>query len=64
MVKLRAIALNALQETLRRRVLYVVLFLTVVILGIAASQMVFLQMARAAGETKSPPALPPRRCRQ
>ena len=52
MVKLRAIALNALQETLRRRVLYIVLFLTIIILALVASQMVFLHMAAAAGEHK------------
>lgn len=52
MVKLRVIALNALQETLRRRVLYIVLFLMIVVLGIVGSQMVFLRMATAAGESK------------
>lgn len=52
MVKLRAIALNALQETLRRRVLYIVLFLLIVVLGLVASQMAFLHMATAAGENK------------
>lgn len=52
MVKLRVIALNALQETLRRKVLYIVLFLTVIVLALTASQMVFLHMATAAGENK------------
>lgn len=52
MVKLRVIALNALQETLRRKVLYIVVFLTVIVLALTASQMVFLHMATAAGENK------------
>ncbi len=52
MVKLRAIALNALQETLRRRVLYIVLFLLIIILAMVGSQLVILHMANAAGENK------------
>ena len=52
MVKLRAITLNALQETLRRRVLYIVLFLLLIVLAMTLSQFVYLRMARTAGETQ------------
>jgi ABC-type transport system involved in multi-copper enzyme maturation permease subunit len=49
-LKLRAIALTTLQETLRRRVFYVVLILVVLIGMVTASSMAVLQMARQAGE--------------
>lgn len=52
MVKLIAITLNAFQETLRRRVFYVVLLLTLLIVAGIGSEMFFLRMARKAGETQ------------
>jgi ABC-2 family transporter protein len=50
--KIRAVAWTAFQETLRKRVFYVVLILTVLIGGLLASEMAFMRMASAAGETK------------
>ena len=52
MVKLFAITVNAFQETLRRRVFYVVLLLTLLIVAGISSEMYFLRMARKAGETQ------------
>jgi len=49
-VKLRVITVNALQETLHRRVLYIVLFLAIVVVGIIASESAFLRMATVSGE--------------
>jgi ABC-type transport system involved in multi-copper enzyme maturation permease subunit len=50
--KLFIITLNAFQETLRRRVFYVVLLLAlIVVLGIS-SEMFYMRMARQAGETQ------------
>jgi len=51
-VKLVAITVNAFQETLRRRVFYVVLLLTVLVVAGIGSEMFFLRMARKAGETQ------------
>lgn len=52
MDKLLLITLNAFQETLRRRVFYVVLLVSlIVVLGIS-SEMYYLRMARQAGETQ------------
>jgi ABC-type transport system involved in multi-copper enzyme maturation permease subunit len=48
--KLRAIATTALQETLRRKVLYVVLVLVLLIGLIVGSSTVLLQMAAESGE--------------
>lgn len=52
MDKLLAITLNTFQETLRRRVFYIVLLLALLVLIAIGSQMFFLRMARQAGETK------------
>ncbi len=52
MVKLRAVALTALQETLRKKVSYLVLFLAVLVLMAIGSQMLFFRMAVQAGETR------------
>ena len=52
MDKLLAITLTAFQETLRRRVFYVVLLLCLIIVIGISSQMFFVRMARQAGETQ------------
>lgn len=52
MAKLRAIALTAFQETLRRRVFYIVLVLAVIVVTGISSEMFFMRMAQRAGETK------------
>jgi ABC-type transport system involved in multi-copper enzyme maturation permease subunit len=49
--KLLAITANAFQETLRRRVFYIVLLLAFLILIAVGSEMIFMKMARQAGET-------------
>lgn len=51
MDKLLLITLNAFQETLRRRVFYVVLLLTLIIVIGISSEMFYVRMARQAGET-------------
>ena len=51
MDKLMAIAWTAFQETLRRRVFYIVLLLAVLFLVGISSQMFFMRMAHQAGET-------------
>jgi ABC-type transport system involved in multi-copper enzyme maturation permease subunit len=50
--KLFIIALNAFQETLRRRVFYVVLLLAMLLVLGISSEMFYLRMARQAGETQ------------
>jgi ABC-type transport system involved in multi-copper enzyme maturation permease subunit len=50
--KLIIIALNAFQETLRRRVFYVVLLLSLIVVIGISSEMFYLRMARQAGETQ------------
>ncbi len=52
MGKFLAITGTALQETLRRRVFYVVLLLALLIIAAIGSQMFFMKMAREAGETQ------------
>ena len=52
MDKLIIIALNAFQETLRRRVFYVVLLLSLIVVIGISSEMFYLRMARQAGETQ------------
>ena len=49
--QIRAIALNMLQEILRKRVLYVVAILVVLIFGTIFAQQKLLQMASVAGES-------------
>jgi ABC-type transport system involved in multi-copper enzyme maturation permease subunit len=49
--KLRAITFTAFQEAIRRRVFYIVLLLALLIVVSVSSQMIFLRMARQAGET-------------
>ncbi len=51
MGKLRVIALTAFQETLRRRVFYIVLVLAVIVVAGISSEMFFMRLARRAGET-------------
>jgi len=48
--KLRAITLTAFQETLHRRVFYIVLLVAVLIVASIASQMILIRMATEAGE--------------
>jgi len=48
--QLHAIALTAIQETLRRKVLYVVLILTVIVGLVTGSSMAVIQMATESGE--------------
>ena len=50
MVKLRAITLTAFQETFRRRVFYLVILLSLLVVIMIVSQMYFMRMARQAGE--------------
>ena len=50
-LKIRGIALTMLQETLRRRVLYVVAFMMLITLVIIISGQVALRMAAESGET-------------
>jgi ABC-type transport system involved in multi-copper enzyme maturation permease subunit len=50
--KLRAITLTSFQETLHRRVLYLVLFLVIVVIAITSTEMLYVRMARQAGETE------------
>jgi ABC-type transport system involved in multi-copper enzyme maturation permease subunit len=50
--KFIAITLTSFQETLRRRVFYIVLFLAIILIASITSQMFFLRMARQAGEVK------------
>ena len=51
MVKLRAIFLTSFQETLHRRVLYLVLILALIVIAAMSSEMLYVRMARQAGET-------------
>jgi len=53
MVKLRAIVLTSFQETLHRRVLYLVLILALIVIAMMSSQMVYARLARDAGETEA-----------
>src|SRR2546423_2694970 len=53
MVKLRAITLTSFQETLHRRVLYLVLILAVLIIAAMSTEMLYVRMAREAGETEA-----------
>jgi Cu-processing system permease protein len=53
MVKLRAVILTSFQETLHRRVLYVVLVLALLIIAAMASQMIYVRMAVRAGEMET-----------
>jgi len=50
MTKIRAIALTLLQDTLRRKVLYLALFALVLVMVSIGRQMVVLQMAKEANE--------------
>jgi ABC-type transport system involved in multi-copper enzyme maturation permease subunit len=50
--KLCVIALTAFQETLRRRVFYIVLVLAVLIVAMISSQLFYIGLARHAGETE------------
>ena len=50
--KLRAIGWTAVQDTIRRKVTYLVAFLALLILVIITSQMATVTMATDAGETK------------
>ncbi|HKP04692.1 MAG TPA: ABC transporter permease subunit [Chthoniobacterales bacterium] len=52
MVKLRAIILTSFQETLHRRVLYLVLILSLIVIALLGSEMVYARMAEQAGETQ------------
>ena len=51
--KIRTIAMTALQETLRRKVLYLVAILVVLAISVVGSGMVILQMAMQAGEMET-----------
>ncbi len=51
MGKVWTIAANAWEETLRRKVFYLVLLATVLVAIIIGSQMALMRMAGAAGET-------------
>jgi ABC-type transport system involved in multi-copper enzyme maturation permease subunit len=53
MGKLRAIVLTSFQETLHRRVLYLVLILALLIIAMMSSQMVYARLAQDAGETET-----------
>jgi ABC-type transport system involved in multi-copper enzyme maturation permease subunit len=53
MVKLRAITLTSFQETLHRRVLYLVLILALLIIAAMSTEMLYVRMARQAGETET-----------
>jgi ABC-type transport system involved in multi-copper enzyme maturation permease subunit len=53
MVKLRAIILTSFQETLHRRVLYLVLILALLIIAAIASEMIYVRMAVQAGEAEA-----------
>jgi ABC-type transport system involved in multi-copper enzyme maturation permease subunit len=50
--KFRVIAMTALQETLRKKVSYLVFLLLVIVLIAISSQLLFLRMASHAGETR------------
>ena len=50
MGKLRVIALTSFQEALHRRVLYIVLFLAIIVIALTSSEMLYVRMARQAGE--------------
>jgi len=50
--KLLVITLTAFQETFRRRVFYLVGFLTLLVVIMIGSEMYFMRMARQAGETE------------
>lgn len=52
MGKLRAIMLTSFQETLHRRVLYLVLILALIVIALLCSEMVYARMAEQAGETQ------------
>jgi ABC-type transport system involved in multi-copper enzyme maturation permease subunit len=53
MVKLRAIVWTSFQETLHRRVLYLVLILALIVIAMISSQLVFARLAHEAGETEA-----------
>ena len=53
MVKLRAIIWTSFQETLHRRVLYLVLILALIVIAMISSQMVYARLATEAGETEA-----------
>ena len=53
MVKLRAIVLTSFQETLHRRVLYLVLTLVLIIIAAMSTEMLYVRMARQAGEAEA-----------
>lgn len=53
MVKLRAIVWTSFQETLHRRVLYLVLILALIVIAMMSSQLVYARLAQDAGETEA-----------
>jgi ABC-type transport system involved in multi-copper enzyme maturation permease subunit len=53
MVKLRAIVLTSFQETLHRRVLYLVLILALLIIAAIGSEILYMRMAVRAGESEA-----------
>ena len=57
MGKLRAITLTSFQETLHRRVLYLVLILVLIVLAAMSTEMLYVRMARQAGEADAVAAM-------
>jgi Cu-processing system permease protein len=53
MAKLRAIVWTSFQETLHRRVLYLVLILALLVIAMLSGQMVYARLATEAGETEA-----------
>jgi ABC-type transport system involved in multi-copper enzyme maturation permease subunit len=53
MGKLRAIALTSFQDTLHRRVLYLVLILVLIVIAAMSTEMLYVRMARKAGEEEA-----------
>src|SRR5436190_20537493 len=53
MGKLRAITLTSFQETLHRRVLYLVLILALIVIAAMSTEMLYVRMARQAGEAEA-----------
>ena len=53
MGKLRASVFTSFQETLHRRVLYLVLILALIVIAMMSSQMVYARLAQDAGETET-----------
>ena len=53
MGKLRAIVWTSFQETLHRRVLYLVLILAIIVIAAMSSEMLYVRMAKQAGEAEA-----------